>query len=62
MKITEIKVTCGKEYFLMTPTRTQVVTRGKAFYLPEKLAVQLFKAVAMPAEKMVGELKDYTGS
>jgi hypothetical protein len=61
MKITEIKITCGKEYFVMTPTRTQVVTRGRAFYLPEKLAIELFKQVALPAEKMVGELKDYKG-
>lgn len=62
MKITEIKVTAGQETFLFTPTRAQVITRGRAFFLPEKLAIQLFKAIVTPAEKMVGELKDYKGS
>ncbi len=59
MKITEIKVTAGKEIFLLTPKSVQVITTGRAFFLPEKLAATLFKAVATPAEQMCGQLKDY---
>jgi tRNA-binding EMAP/Myf-like protein len=59
MKITEIKVTAGKDVFLLSPKAVQVISGGKSFFLPDKLAAQLFKAVATPAEKMCGELKDW---
>jgi hypothetical protein len=59
MKITEIKVTAGKDVFLLSPKSVQVIAAGKSFFLPDKLAAQLFKAVATPAEKMVDALKDY---
>jgi len=59
MKITEIKVTAGKDVFLFSPKAVQVIAAGKSFFLPDKLAVQLFKAVATPAEKMVEELTKY---
>jgi hypothetical protein len=59
VKITEIKVTAGKEIFLLSPKSVQVLANGKSFFLPDKLAAQLFKAVATPAEKMCGELKDW---
>ena len=59
MKITEIKVTAGKEVFIFQPKSLLVVVAGKSREIPEKLATQLFKAVAGQAEKMCEELKNF---
>ena len=59
MKITEIKVTAGKEVFIFQPKSCLVVTSGKSREIPEKLATQLFKAVSGPAEKLCDELKNF---
>lgn len=56
MKITEIKVTAGKDVFLFSPKAAQVIVGGKAFFLPDKLAAKLFKAIAVPAEHLCEEL------
>lgn len=58
MKITEIKVTAGKEILLLTPGSVQVIQPGKSFFLPDKLAVQLWKAITLPVEKFVGAAKE----
>ena len=59
MKITEIKVTAGKDVYLFAPKSAQVISNGKSFFLPDKLAAQLFKAVSLPAEKLCDELKNF---
>jgi hypothetical protein len=61
MKITEIKVTAGKDVYLLSPKAAQVIVAGKSFFLPDKLAEKLFKAVATPAELICNELKDFKG-
>jgi len=61
VKICEIKVTAGKDVFLFSPKAVQAIVGGKSFFLPDKLAAQLFKAVATPAEKICDELKGYKG-
>lgn len=61
MKITEIKVTAGKDVFLFSPKSVQVIAGGKSFFLPDKLAAALFKAVATPADKMLEEMKSHKG-
>jgi hypothetical protein len=38
-----------------------VIVAGKSFFLPDKLAEKLFKAVATPAELICNELKDFKG-
>lgn len=50
MKITEIRVTAGKDVILIEPRQGTWVIGGKSGNLPEKLAMKLFKAVAGSAE------------
>jgi hypothetical protein len=59
MKLTEIKATAGQEYFIFGPKKAQVFTRGRIFSLPEAKAQELWKVISIPAEKMIGELKEY---
>jgi hypothetical protein len=59
MKITEIRVTAGKDVYIFEPAALTVIVAGKRKDVPGKLAAQLFKAVAGPAEKLCGELKDF---
>lgn len=57
MKITEIKVTAGKDVFILKPNGTEVITAGRLSELgDEKMSAALFKAVAGPADKLVEEL------
>lgn len=59
IKITELKVTAGKDIFLFTPKSAQVVVGGKSFFLDEKLAAALWKVIASPMEKTCNEMKDF---
>ena len=61
MKITEIKVTAGKDVILICPRSVQVISGGKSWFVEEKLAAALFKAVATPAEQFCGKLKEQKG-
>jgi len=61
VKITEIKVTMGRDVFIMTPAGCTLIVAGKAQEVPAKLAATLFKAVAAPAEKFCNELRAYKG-
>ena len=58
MKITEIKVTAGKEVFIFQPKSLEVIVAGKMKTIDEKLAAGPFKAVAAPAEKLCDELRN----
>ncbi len=58
MKITEIKVSAGKDCFIMTPTSIEAVIGGKRCpEVDKRLAAKLFKEVAVPAEKWFDLLK-----
>ena len=58
-KITEIRVTAGKDVFLLGPESVTAVVGGRSFELPGKLSKELWKAVAPPAERMFNELRDW---
>lgn len=58
MKITEIKVTAGKEILLITPDSLLIIRNGKTTYVDQKLAVQIFKAVAGTCEKFANAVKE----
>jgi hypothetical protein len=59
LKITEIKVTAGKDVLILNPESVQAVISGKSVFLDAKLSATLFKAVAGPCEKVMGEMKTY---
>jgi hypothetical protein len=59
LKITEIKVTAGKDVILIAPKSLQVIMAGKSFFVDEKLAAKLFKAVSGPCETFVNALKEF---
>lgn len=50
-KITEIRVTAGKDVILIEPKGATWVIAGQSGALPDKLAAKLFKDVAGSAEK-----------
>lgn len=50
-RITEIRVTAGKDVFILEPKGAEWVIAGQSGNLPEKLAAKLFKDVAGTAEK-----------
>lgn len=58
MKITEIKITAGKEILLLTSDSLLVIRNGKTTSVDEKLAAQLFKAVAGTCEKFANAVKE----
>jgi len=51
MKITEIKVTAGKDVIILEPGQASWVIDGKPGAIPDKLAVKLFKSIAGSAEQ-----------
>jgi hypothetical protein len=57
MKITEIKVTAGKDVIIFGPKSATWVIAGQSGFLPEKLAVRLFKAIAGTTEQYFDVLK-----
>lgn len=61
MKITEIKVTAGKDVILIQPRSLQVIRSGKSFFLDEKLAATLFKTIAVPCEKFCSGVQELKG-
>lgn len=58
IKVTELKVTAGKDVFLFTPKSAQVISGGKNFFMDDKLAAALWKAITVPMEKTCNEMKD----
>ena len=58
MKITEIKVSAGKDCFILKPESLEAVIDGKRCpEISKKIAAQVFKTVAGPAEKWFDLLK-----
>lgn len=51
VKITEIKITAGKDVILLDPKSAQWVIDGKSGAIPDKLAAKLFKSIAGSAEQ-----------
>ena len=58
MKITEIRVLAGKDTVIFQPKSILAVFKGKSWSLDDKLAAQLWKAVAIPAEKLCTEIEN----
>jgi hypothetical protein len=52
MKITEIKVSAGKDAVVFQPKSVLAVFKGRSWTLDDKLAAQLWKAIAGQAEKL----------
>lgn len=59
MKITEIKVTAGKDTIIFQPKSILVVLKGKSTEFDEKLAAELWKAVSGPAEKLCTKIEGW---
>jgi hypothetical protein len=57
MKITEIRVSAGKDVILIEPKQATWVIGGKSGDLPEKLAEKLFKSIVATAEQYFDILK-----
>jgi hypothetical protein len=59
VKVSEIRVTGTKgEVILIQPKSVQVIRGGKAFFVDEKMAAQIFKAVANPCEKFCSAVEE----
>jgi hypothetical protein len=57
VKLSEIKVTAGKDAIVFSPKAVMFVFAGKAGSLDQRMAEALWKAVALPAEKICTEIE-----
>lgn len=57
-RITEFKISAGKDVIIFEPTEASWVISGKSGRLPGKLAVKLFKTIAGQVEPYFELLKN----